>query len=189
METPSNGSTTAGRTFVRRYFNPIGAHESGLLGELPNGIPNNLMPYLTQVAAGERPELSVFGGDYPTPDGTGVRDYIHVVDLARGHTAALLRTAAEPGIQAVNLGTGRGTSVLELIHTFEKATGVHVPYRITQRRAGDLPAFYANSEKAARLLGWHAEKTLSDMCRDAWRWQQNQKENFVPVCSKFGKTE
>jgi UDP-glucose 4-epimerase len=156
-----------------RYFNPIGAHESGLLGERPNGIPNNLMPYLTQVAAGIRDHLSVYGNDYPTPDGTGVRDYIHVVDLAQGHAAALRYTADHTGAEEINLGTGRGTSVLELIAAFEAATGVSVPYQITGRRAGDIAEFYAATEKAASVLGWRAHKTLADMCRDAWRWQQN----------------
>jgi len=156
-----------------RYFNPVGAHESGLIGELPNGIPNNLMPYITQTAAGIRPELSVFGDDYPTPDGTGVRDYIHVVDLAKGHAAAIDYANAHTGWEAINLGTGCGTSVLELVHTFEKVNGVPVPRRIAPRRSGDLAFCYANVDKAARLLSWHAEKGVEDMCRDAWRWQQN----------------
>ena len=157
-----------------RYFNPLGAHESGLIGELPNGIPNNLMPYITQTAAGIRPELTVFGNDYPTPDGTGVRDYIHVVDLARGHVAALEFSRTSPGWEAINLGTGRGSSVLEIVETFQRVNGVAVPYRIGPRRAGDLPTCYAATDKAARLLHWHAEKDLADMCRDAWRWQQSQ---------------
>lgn len=156
-----------------RYFNPIGAHESGLIGEKPNGIPNNLMPYITQTAAGIRKELSVFGNDYPTPDGTGVRDYIHIVDLARGHVAALKYAAAHKGTEIFNLGTGRGTSVLELVHAFEKANGIKIPYRITERRAGDIATCYAGTEKATRMLNWRAEKTLQDMCRDGWRWQQN----------------
>ena len=155
-----------------RYFNPVGAHESGLIGELPNGIPNNLMPYITQTAAGIRQELSVFGGDYPTPDGTGVRDYIHVVDLARGHVDAIDYVNRRTGWDAINLGTGRGTSVLELVHTFERVNGVAVPHRMAPRRSGDLAAFYANADKARRLLGWRAEKGLEDMCRDSWRWQQ-----------------
>ena len=157
-----------------RYFNPIGAHESGLIGENPNGIPNNLMPYITQTAAGIRPELTVFGNDYPTPDGTGVRDYIHVVDLARGHVAALEFSRTSPGWEAINLGTGRGSSVLEIVETFQRVNGVAVPYRIGPRRAGDLPTCYAATDKAAQLLHWHAEKDLADMCRDAWRWQQSQ---------------
>ena len=160
-----------------RYFNPVGAHESGLIGELPNGIPNNLMPYITQTAAGIRPELTVFGNDYPTPDGTGVRDYIHVVDLARGHVAALEFSRTSPGWEAINLGTGRGSSVLEIVETFQRVNGVAVPYRIGPRRAGDLPTCYAATDKAARLLHWHAEKDLADMCRDAWRWQQSQNQS------------
>jgi len=155
-----------------RYFNPVGAHESGLIGELPNGIPNNLMPYITQTAAGIRKELSIFGNDYPTPDGTGVRDYIHVVDLAAGHVAAIDYVNRHTGWEAINLGTGRGTSVLELVHTFEAVNGVSVPHRIAPRRSGDLPAYYADAEKAERLLGWHAKKTVADMCRDSWRWQK-----------------
>ena len=156
-----------------RYFNPVGAHESGLIGELPNGIPNNLMPYITQTAAGIRAELSVFGDDYPTPDGTGVRDYIHVVDLAKGHAAAIDYAESHKGWEAINLGTGRGTSVLELVNTFEKVNGVPVPHRIAPRRSGDLAFCYANVDKAARLLNWHAEKGVEEMCRDSWRWQQN----------------
>lgn len=159
-----------------RYFNPIGAHKSGTMGEDPNGIPNNLMPYITQTAAGIRPELTVFGNDYPTPDGTGVRDYIHVVDLARGHVAALEFSRTSPGWEAINLGTGRGSSVLEIVETFQRVNGVAVPYRIGPRRAGDLPTCYAATDKAARLLHWHAEKDLADMCRDAWRWQQSQNQ-------------
>ena len=155
-----------------RYFNPIGAHESGRIGEKPNGIPNNLMPYITQVAAEKREKLSVFGDDYPTPDGTGVRDYIHVVDLARGHVAALRYAQTHRGVEVVNLGTGRGCSVLDVVHAFEKANGVKIPYVIAPRRAGDLAECYADTEKAARVLGWHAERSLEDMCRDAWRWQK-----------------
>ncbi len=156
-----------------RYFNPIGAHESGLIGERPNGIPNNLMPYITQVAAGVREKLSVFGNDYPTPDGTGVRDYIHVVDLAKGHLAAYLYSLHHTGAETVNLGTGRGYSVLDVVHAFERANGVKVPYVIAPRRAGDLASYYADAEKAKRLLGWEAEKSLEDMCRDSWNWQKN----------------
>jgi len=154
-----------------RYFNPIGAHESGMIGEKPNGIPNNLMPYITQVAAGIRERLSVFGDDYPTPDGTGVRDYIHVVDLAKGHVAALEYALSSTGTQAVNLGTGRGYSVLDVVRAFEKANGVRVPYVIAPRRPGDIAVCYADASKAERLLGWRAERTLEDMCRDSWRWQ------------------
>lgn len=156
-----------------RYFNPIGAHESGLIGERPNGVPNNLMPYITQVAAGLREKLSVFGGDYPTPDGTGVRDYLHVMDLARGHVAALAYAGEHTGTEAFNLGSGRGTSVLELVHAFERANGVAIPYEIVPRRAGDVAVCYADAQKAARMLHWRAERSLEDMCRDAWRWQQH----------------
>ena len=157
-----------------RYFNPIGAHESGMIGEKPNGIPNNLMPYITQVAAGMRDHLSVFGNDYPTPDGTGVRDYIHVVDLAKGHVAALDYSMAHNGCEAFNLGTGTGYSVLDLVKTFERINGVKIPYEIAPRRAGDIASCYAATEKAEHMLQWHAEKTLEDMCRDSWRWQQSE---------------
>lgn len=156
-----------------RYFNPIGAHESGLIGERPAGVPNNLLPYITQVAAGQLKELSVFGNDYPTPDGTGVRDYIHIVDLAKGHMASLDYALGHTGVEAVNLGTGHGYSVLEVLRTFERVNQVPVPYRIVGRRAGDLPVCYADTEKAEKLLHWRAEKNLEDMCRDSWRWQQN----------------
>lgn len=155
-----------------RYFNPIGAHESGLIGEKPNGVPNNLMPYIMQVAAGILPQLSVFGNDYPTPDGTGVRDYIHVVDLAKGHVAALRYALSHVGVEAVNLGTGNGYSVLDVVRAFERVNGVHVPYIVTPRRPGDLAICYAGTEKAESVLGWQAEKDIEDMCRDAWRWQQ-----------------
>lgn len=155
-----------------RYFNPIGAHESGLIGELPNGIPNNLLPYITQTAAGIRPHLNVFGNDYPTPDGTGVRDYIHVVDLAKGHVAAVRYLQTHTGAEVFNLGTGHGTGVLEIVHAFERANHVTVPYEIAPRRAGDIAECYAGTEKAEQMLGWKAEKTVEDMCRDAWRWQK-----------------
>ena len=155
-----------------RYFNPIGAHESGLLGEKPNGIPNNLMPYITQVAAGILDKLSVYGDNYPTPDGTGVRDYIHVVDLSKGHVAALKYADEHTGTEIFNLGTGAGYSVLEMVDAFEKATGVHIPYVIGPRRPGDIAECYASTEKAERILGWKAEKAIEDMCRDSWRWQQ-----------------
>lgn len=163
----------------------MGAHESGLIGENPNGIPNNLMPYISQVAIGLRPELSVFGNDYPTPDGTGVRDYIHVVDLAKGHSAALQalkpRKSRENGqLLTVNLGTGQGHSVLEIIRAFEKATGRPIPYRITPRRPGDVAIYYADPTLAKSLLGWQAELGLEQMCRDAWRWQQNNPQGFAP---------
>ena len=156
-----------------RYFNPIGAHESGLIGERPNGIPNNLLPYLTQTVIGIRDHLSVYGSDYPTPDGTGVRDYIHVVDLAKGHVAALRYAKKHTGAEVFNLGTGIGYSVLDVIKAFEKANGVKVKYEISPRRPGDIATCYSDPSKAKELLGWHAEKNLVDMCRDAWRWQQN----------------
>ena len=155
-----------------RYFNPVGAHESGIIGEDPNGLPNNLMPYITQVAVGKLPELSVFGNDYPTPDGTGVRDYIHVVDLARGHLAALQAIDGKSGVTTVNLGTGQGYSVLDVVSAFEKASGHPVPYRIVDRRPGDVAQCYADPALAHELLGWKAEKDLDAMCRDSWRWQE-----------------
>ena len=153
-----------------RYFNPIGAHESGTMGEDPTGIPNNLMPYVTQVAIGKLEQLGVFGDDYDTPDGTGVRDYIHVVDLARGHVAAL-KAVEQPGVSVYNLGTGQGTSVLELVNAFMAATGVDVPYAIKPRRAGDIAACYADASKAEAELGWKAEYGIERMCADSWRWQ------------------
>ena len=155
-----------------RYFNPIGAHESGLIGERPNGIPNNLMPYITQVAAGIREKLSVYGSDYPTHDGTGVRDYIHVVDLAKGHAAALRYAGAHTGAEIINLGTGKGYSVLDVVRAFETANQVKIPYVLAPRRPGDIATCYAGTEKAKRLLGWQAEKGLEEMCRDSWRWQR-----------------
>ena len=158
-----------------RYFNPIGAHESGLIGEKPNGIPNNLMPYITQVAQGIRPKLNVFSNDYPTHDGTGVRDYIHVVDLAKGHVAALNYSQGRTGCEVFNLGTGQGYSVLDLVKTFERVNGVQIPYEIVGRRAGDIATCYADTHKAETVLGWKADKGIEDMCRDSWRWQQNQK--------------
>ncbi|MFP5332212.1 MAG: UDP-glucose 4-epimerase GalE [Acidimicrobiia bacterium] len=156
---------------VLRYFNPVGAHESGLIGEDPNDLPNNLMPYIAQVAAERLPKLYVFGGDYPTPDGTGIRDFIHVVDLARGHVAALRRLQHDPGLHIWNLGTGRGTSVLELVAAFERATGVSVPYEITARRPGDVAATYADPTRAEMDLDWKAERDIDTMCADTWRWQ------------------
>ena len=156
-----------------RYFNPVGAHESGLIGEAPNGIPNNLMPYVAQVATGQREKLSVFGSDYPTPDGTGVRDYIHVVDLAEGHVAALNYLTREKGLLTVNLGTGCGYSVLDMVRAFEKASGRPIPYALVARRPGDVAACYADPALATKLLGWQAKRGIDDMCRDAWRWQQN----------------
>ncbi|HHV60969.1 MAG TPA: UDP-glucose 4-epimerase GalE [Clostridiaceae bacterium] len=154
-----------------RYFNPVGAHESGLIGEDPNGIPNNLVPYISQVAIGKLPYLKVFGNDYPTPDGTGVRDYIHVVDLAIGHLKAIEKVSTNPGIVAYNLGTGRGYSVLEMVKAFEKASGRKIPYVITERRPGDIAACYADPTKAELELNWSAKKGTDEMCVDAWRWQ------------------
>lgn len=156
-----------------RYFNPIGAHESGRIGESPVGIPNNLMPYITQVAIGRREKLNVYGDDYNTSDGTGVRDYIHVVDLVLGHIKALEYLDKNDGIETFNLGTGTGYSVLELVHAFELATGRDIPYDIVDRRTGDVAICYANPAKAEKLLGWKAEKTLQQMCEDSWRWQIN----------------
>lgn len=158
-----------------RYFNPIGAHESGLLGESPNGIPNNLMPYIMQVALGKLPELGVFGDDYDTPDGTGVRDYIHVMDLARGHVNAIEKAVSSSGVHIYNLGTGRGYSVLEIVRAFEEASGLTVPYSIQPRRAGDIAASYADPRKAKEELGWEAEYDLDRMCQDSWRFA---KKNF-----------
>ena len=154
-----------------RYFNPIGAHESGRIGEDPRGIPNNLMPYITQVAIGRREQLSVFGDDYDTPDGTGVRDYIHVVDLARGHVAAVKYAVAYKGCEVFNLGTGTGYSVLDMVHAFIDVNRVPVPYVITERRPGDIGTCYADPAKSEKLLGWKAEHDLKDMCRDSWNWQ------------------
>lgn len=154
-----------------RYFNPIGAHSSGLIGEDPRGIPNNLMPFISQVAIGRREYLNVFGNDYDTPDGTGVRDYIHVVDLARGHVAAINYMQQHKGESVFNLGTGNGYSVLDMVHAFEKVTGKKVPYKIAPRRPGDLATVYASPDKSAELLGWKAEYGLEDMCRDTWAWQ------------------
>lgn len=158
---------------VLRYFNPIGAHQSGMIGEDPQGIPNNLLPYITQVAAGRRECLSVFGDDYKTHDGTGVRDYIHVVDLARAHLKAMERAEKVTGIEYFNIGTGVGYSVLDIVHAYEKATGITIPYKITPRRPGDIDECYANPKKAAEVLGWHAEYNIEDMCRDSYRWQAN----------------
>jgi len=154
-----------------RYFNPVGAHESGMIGEDPTGIPNNLMPYICQVAKGRLPSLSVFGNDYPTRDGTGVRDYIHVMDLAEGHLVALDYARAHHGVEVFNLGTGIGYSVLEIVSTFEKVNDIHIPYQIGPRRAGDIATCYADPSKAKNILGWEAHRTLEDMCRDAWNWQ------------------
>jgi UDP-glucose 4-epimerase len=161
-----------------RYFNPVGAHASGLIGEDPDGVPNNLMPFVAQVAIGRRERLSVFGGDWPTPDGTGVRDYIHVVDLAQGHVAALRRLLEAPGALNVNLGTGRGYSVLEMVAAFERASGRKVPYEVVGRRAGDIATCYADPARAEQLLGWRATRGIDEMCADAWRWQQANPSGF-----------
>ena len=161
------------KIYILRYFNPIGAHESGLIGEDPNGIPNNLMPYITRVAKGVLPELNVFGDDYPTKDGTGVRDYIHVVDLARGHVDAIEYAEKHRGVEIFNLGTGIGYSVLDIVNAFVKVNGVDVPYKITERREGDIAMCYADPGKAKEVLGWTAEKNLEDMCRDSWNFAKN----------------
>ncbi|RAP76791.1 UDP-glucose 4-epimerase GalE [Paenibacillus montanisoli] len=161
-----------------RYFNPTGAHPSGLIGEDPKGIPNNILPYITQVAVGKLQKLSVFGSDYPTVDGTGVRDYIHVVDLAKGHVKALKNVLAAPGTASYNLGTGKGYSVLELVRAFEKASGKKVPYQLVGRRHGDVAISYADPQKAMQELGWKAEKSLDDICADAWRWQSGNPKGY-----------
>lgn len=161
-----------------RYFNPVGAHESGRIGEDPNGIPNNLMPYITQVAIGKLPKLRVYGNDYPTHDGTGVRDYIHVVDLARGHINALHKAAEVCGLKIYNLGTGIGYSVLDMVAAFSKASGKDIPYEITARRAGDVAECYADASKAKKELGWIAEKGIDEMCADSWRWQKNNPNGY-----------
>lgn len=161
-----------------RYFNPVGAHESGLIGEDPSGVPNNLMPYICQVASGRLKELSVFGSDYPTVDGTGVRDFLHVMDLAEGHLAALDYAKKNAGAEAFNLGTGEGYSVLQMVNTFEKINGVKVPYHLAPRRAGDIATCYADPSKAREKLHWAAKRTLSDMCRDAWNWQKNNPKGY-----------
>jgi len=166
------------RVGLLRYFNPVGAHESGLIGEDPNGVPNNLMPYIAQVAVGRRPYLNVYGDGYATPDGTGVRDYVHVVDLARGHVAALEYLNDNPGVLAVNLGTGRGHSVLEVVRAFAASSGREVPYRIAPPRTGDIDCYYADPALAERLLGWRAERDLAAMCADTWRWQSMNPEGY-----------
>ena len=161
-----------------RYFNPIGAHKSGTIGENPNGIPNNLMPYITQVAVGKLKELGVFGNDYDTPDGTGVRDYIHVVDLAKGHVKALKKIGENPGLAIYNLGTGKGYSVLDIVKNFEAATGVKIPYVIKPRRAGDIATCYCDASKAEKELGWKAENGIREMCEDSWRCQSNNPQGY-----------
>lgn len=163
---------------ILRYFNPIGAHESGLIGEDPNGIPNNLVPYISQVAVGKREELGVFGDDYDTPDGTGVRDYIHVVDLANGHLKALEKLNSTPGVVIYNLGTGNGYSVLEVLKAFEKAAGKSIKYKVKPRRAGDIATCYAEPSLALKELGWKATKNIEDMCNDSWRWQKNNPNGY-----------
>jgi len=166
------------RITILRYFNPVGAHESGLIGEDPQGIPNNLMPFISQVAVGRRDHLNVYGGDYDTHDGTGVRDYIHVVDLAKGHLAALKALESGPQCEAVNLGTGKGYSVLDMVKAFEKASGQNVPYEITDRRPGDIAACYADPTKAKEKLGWQADFGIEKMCEDTWRWQSRNPNGY-----------
>lgn len=161
-----------------RYFNPVGAHSSGLIGENPKDIPNNLMPYISQVASGKLRQLSVFGNDYDTPDGTGVRDYIHVVDLAKAHVLAADYALEHKGTEAFNIGTGVGYSVLDMVNTFQRVNSLTIPYRITERRAGDVATCYADSSKAEKILGWKAEKNLEDMCRDTWNWQSKNPEGY-----------
>lgn len=172
-------SDVSWRIALLRYFNPVGAHVSGMIGEDPSGIPNNLMPFIAQVAVGKRPKLQVFGGDYPTPDGTGKRDYIHVEDLASGHLAALNYLTRSPELLTVNLGTGRPYSVLEMIRAFEKASGQPIPYEIVDRRPGDLPEYYADPSLAEKLLGWKAEFDIDRMCEDVWRWQSMNPAGYV----------
>lgn len=171
-------SDPAWQAILLRYFNPVGAHPSGELGESPRGAPNNLMPYLAQVAVGKRPNLQVYGDDYDTPDGTGVRDYIHVVDLARGHLAALNRLMQKPGVAVYNLGTGSGYSVLEMVHAFQEASGREIPYNVVARRPGDIATSYADPGKAQRELNWRAMKGLEEMCVDLWRWQSRYPEGL-----------
>ena len=161
-----------------RYFNPVGAHVSGLIGENPNGVPNNLMPFITQVAVGRREELKIFGGDYDTPDGTGVRDYIHVTDLALGHLKAVEHAARHPGLDVFNLGTGQGYSVLEVLHAFEQASGKAVPYQMVPRRPGDVASSFADVSKARDILGWETQRELAEMCADSWRWQSQNPLGF-----------
>ncbi len=173
-----NTADSSWNIVLLRYFNPVGAHKSGRIGENPNGIPNNLMPYIAQVACGRLQQLAVFGNDYPTADGTGVRDYIHVVDLALGHVRALQKFTDEPDVRVYNLGTGRGYSVLEMIAAFERASGREIPYKIVKRRAGDIAECYADPTKARVELGWQTEKDIQAMCDDVWRWQSNNPQGF-----------
>jgi UDP-glucose 4-epimerase len=163
---------------ILRYFNPVGAHASGLIGEDPSGIPNNIMPFISQVAVRKLEKLQVFGNDYPTRDGTGVRDYIHVVDLAKGHLAALNRLHKNPGVVIYNLGTGQGYSVMELVSSFETASGVEIPYEVIDRRSGDIPESYADPGLAEKELDWKAEKTLGEMCKDTWHWQSKNPNGY-----------
>ena len=172
------GSSPDWHVVLLRYFNPVGSHPSGAIGEDPNGIPNNLMPFVMQVAVGRRDELVIFGGDYPTPDGTCIRDYIHVMDLAEGHLAAIERIDELPGCRAINLGTGSGSSVLEVVAAASTAAGRPLPYRIGPRRAGDVAASFADASLAAELLGWSAHRTMDEMCTDAWRWQSQNPEGY-----------
>ena len=162
-----------------RYFNPVGAHPSGKIGENPNGIPNNLMPYITQVAIGKRAELGIFGNDYPTPDGTGVRDYIHVVDLAKGHVAAIKAIGMQSGVSIYNMGTGRGYSVLEMVKAFTRVNGVEIPYSFKPRRQGDIATCYCNPAKAKAELGWEAQYGIDEMVRDSWNWQKKNPQGYV----------
>lgn len=174
-----SGASVGWSILLLRYFNPIGAHESGLIGEDPAGIPNNLLPYISQTAVGHRESLSVFGADYDTEDGTGIRDYLHVSDLAKGHVAALKYGSSHTGVESFNLGTGRGFSVLQVVSAFERVNQVKIPYQIADRRPGDLAVCYADPDKAKRLLGWKAEKTLDMMCEDAWRWQKQNPNGYI----------
>ena len=172
-------SDPAWNIVILRYFNPIGAHESGIIGEDPKGIPNNLVPYISQVAVGKREYLGVFGDDYETPDGTGVRDYIHVVDLAKGHVAAMKKLLPGSGVNIYNLGTGCGSSVMDVLHAYEKACGKEIPYKIVDRRPGDIAIYYCDASKAYDELGWKTEKTLEDMCVDSWRWQSQNPDGYL----------
>lgn len=174
-----HASDDSWNVILLRYFNPVGAHPSGMIGEDPNGIPNNLMPYISQVAVGKLKEVNVFGNDYPTPDGTGIRDYIHVMDLADGHLKALEKLKDAPGAVAYNLGTGRGTSVFEMINAFSRAVGREIPYRVTARRPGDAAVCYADPSKAKRELGWEARRDIFDMCRDSWNWQSRNPDGYT----------
>lgn len=176
--TDVNKADSEWNVILLRYFNPIGAHESGLLGEDPKGIPNNLVPYIAQVAVGKRKEVHVFGNDYDTPDGTGVRDYIHVVDLAKGHVAAIKKLEENPGVFICNLGTGHGYSVLDVIHAYEKACGKEIPYVIDPRRPGDVATCYCNPERAEKEMGWKAERNIEDMCRDSYNWQSKNPDGY-----------